>query len=153
MPDNGLQPREILLADGRLPSPPPEPQWVAPFLRVLRETANVRACADAAGIDRRTAYYRRDNDPDFRAAWDDCLEDACDVLEAKARERALAGLSDNLLMFLLKAHRPRVYRETTRPANKFEDMSDEELLDWLRAQFESPEGPADHPLSIRRVDP
>jgi hypothetical protein len=132
---------------------PHEPKWAAAFLTVLRETANVRASADAAGIDRRTAYYRRDNDPDFRAAWDDALEDACDVLEAKARERALAGQSDNLLMFLLKAHRPRVYRETTRPVNKYEDMSDEELIAWLRASIESPEGPADRPLSIRRVDP
>ena len=140
-----------MATNSQLPSPR-EPAWTATFLTVLRETANVRASADAAGIDRRTAYYRRDHDPDFRAAWDDALEDACDVLEAKARERALAGLSDNLLIFLLKAHRPRVYRETTRPTG-FEHLTDEELIAWLRASFESPEGPADRPLSIRRVDP
>jgi hypothetical protein len=136
MPDNGLQPQEIVLADGRLPSPAPEPSWVPKFLMMLRESANVRASAEAAGITRRAAYYLRERDPDFRARWDDCMEDACDVLEAKARERAMAGLSDNLLIFLLKAHRPRIYRETARPANKFEDMSDQELLDWLKASLE-----------------
>jgi hypothetical protein len=141
-----------MFTNGQLPSPR-EPAWVAAFLTVLRETANVRASADAAGITRRAAYYLRERDPDFRASWDDCMEDACDVLEAKARERALAGLSDNLLIFLLKAHRPRVYRESTRNANKFEDMSDEELIAWLKASFESPEVPTDHHISIQRVDP
>ena len=37
------------------------------------------------------------------------LEDAVDLLEEEARRRALAG-SDLLLIFLLKAHRPQMYR-------------------------------------------
>jgi hypothetical protein len=135
MPDNGLQPREIVLANGRLPSLPPEPAWTAPFLKTLAATANVRASAEAAGVDRRTCYYRRQQVDAFRDAWDEALEDACDLLELKARERALAGLSDNLLMFLLKAHRPRVYRETTRHGNKYENMSDEELIAEARRVF------------------
>jgi hypothetical protein len=37
-------------------------------------------------------------------------EDAVDVLEAVARQRAILG-SDTLLIFLLKGHRPEKYRE------------------------------------------
>jgi hypothetical protein len=45
--------------------------------------------------------------------WDEALEDACDILEAEAWKRA-RDKSDLLLIFLLKAHRPAKYRETTR---------------------------------------
>jgi hypothetical protein len=38
------------------------------------------------------------------------MQDACDILEGHARARAIAS-SDTLLIFLLKAHRPEVYRE------------------------------------------
>ena len=39
---------------------------------------------------------------------DRALEDSCDVLEAEARRRGMS-VSDRLLMFLLKAHRPEVF--------------------------------------------
>jgi hypothetical protein len=76
----------------------------------LRSTCNVRLSADSAGIDRDTAYKRRQHDPAFAAAWAQAEQDAIDLLEAEARRRALAG-SDGLLMFLLRAHRPALYRE------------------------------------------
>ncbi len=73
----------------------------------------MRAACQAAGIDRKTAYNWRDRDNEFRRAWEEALEDACDILEAEAWQRA-RGKSDLLLIFLLKAHRPSKYRETSR---------------------------------------
>jgi hypothetical protein len=83
------------------------------FLAALRNSGNVRAACHAAGISRPQAYGHRERVPAFAAAWDDALEDACDALEAMARQRAMA-ISDGLLMFLLRAHRPHVYRDTFR---------------------------------------
>jgi hypothetical protein len=114
----------------------PAPAWEAPFLKNLADTANVRAAAAAAGIDRRTAYYRREKVHAFRAAWDEALEDACDLLELKARERALKGESDTLLILLLKAHRPGVYRETIRTEHTGADGGPILIRDVDRAKAE-----------------
>lgn len=87
--------------------------WSARFLEVFRSTCNVRLSADAAGIDRDTAYRRRARDPRFAARWAQAEQDGIDVLEAEARRRALTT-SDTLLLFLLKTHRPEKYREFIR---------------------------------------
>ena len=47
---------------------------------------------------------------DFQAAWDETIEVAVERLEQGAVRRALDG-SDQLLMFLLRAHRPERYVE------------------------------------------
>jgi hypothetical protein len=86
-------------------------EWRPRFLTALRNSANIRAACQAAGIDRRTAYRNRDSAPEFAAQWDEALQDAIDALEQTAIKRAQAS-SDTLLIFLLKAHRPDKYRET-----------------------------------------
>jgi len=88
-------------------------EWWPRFLAALRNSGNVRAACQAAGIDRRTAYRNRHQYKGFARHWDEALEDACDVLAAEAWQRARSS-SDLLLIFLLKAHRPEIYRETTR---------------------------------------
>jgi hypothetical protein len=88
-------------------------EWRPAFLVALRNSGNVRAACQAAGISRPQAYGARERVPAFATAWDVALEDACDLLEAMARKRALEA-SDGLLMFLLRAHRPQVYRDTYR---------------------------------------
>lgn len=92
---------------------PSADEWRPAFLAALRNSGNVRASCQAAKISREAAYSARANAPEFAAEWDSALEDAIDVLEATARQRAQAS-SDTLLIFLLKAHRPEKYRETTR---------------------------------------
>lgn len=82
----------------------------ATFLEHLKTSPNVTAAAEAAGVTRQCAYKWRDANEDFAAAWEDALEASVDRLEAKAFERAEAGLSDRLAEILLKAHRPK-YRE------------------------------------------
>jgi hypothetical protein len=84
--------------------------WAGRFLEVFRSTCNVRLSADAAGIDRDTAYRRRQRDPAFARLWVQAEQDGLDVLEAECRRRSLSS-SDTLLMFLLRAHRPDRYRE------------------------------------------
>lgn len=83
------------------------------FIAALRSTGTVRAACEAAGITRRAAYVARARNPRFSAEWDSAIEEACDELEAIARQRA-KETSDTLLIFLLKAHRPEKYRETNR---------------------------------------
>jgi hypothetical protein len=90
---------------------PPARVWQPAFLAALANSANVRAACAAAGVDRHTAYRHRERNARFRAAWDQALEEACDLLVATAWQRALSGLSDTLLIFLLKSHQPAVYRE------------------------------------------
>lgn len=106
-------------------------QWEKKFLDALADTCNVSAAAKAAGIRRSTAYEFRKNNPDFAAKWDEALEKATDELEAEARTRALGfeepvfnsegeevgtvrRYSDTLMIFLLKAYRPKRFREPRR---------------------------------------
>ena len=102
--------------------------WKPLFLDTLRGTGNVRLAASNADVARQVAYRARDSSAKFRAAWDEALEEARELLEAEARRRAAIGVdepvfyqgqvvgqirkySDNLLMFLLKAHWPEKFRE------------------------------------------
>ena len=102
--------------------------WRPLFLETLRRTGNVRLAANNADVARQAAYQARDKSPKFRADWDEALEEARELLEAEARRRAAIGVeepvfykgqvvgqirkySDNLLMFLLKAHWPEKFRD------------------------------------------
>lgn len=80
------------------------------FTEHLVKGQTITAAAKAAGICRRTAYSWRESDKTFAEAWDDALEIGTEKLETEATRRALEG-SDTLLIFLLKARRPKVYRE------------------------------------------
>jgi len=49
----------------------------------------------------------------FAEKWEDALAASVDELETKAFQIALAG-DASLITFLLRCHRPEVYRETSR---------------------------------------
>lgn len=106
--------------------------WRPLFINALRNSGNVRAACQAAGIARSAAYLARERSPEFKAAWDEALEEAVDTLEAaawmrardgvkrvepimyqgqKVAEKVIAEYSDSLMSLLLKAHRPAKYRE------------------------------------------
>ena len=98
------------------------------FLAELAEGHTVKAATVLAKIGHTAVYERREKDPVFAQAWAEALEQGTQVLEEEARRRALVGVtepvfykgevcgevqkySDTLLIFMLKARRPEVYRE------------------------------------------
>jgi hypothetical protein len=82
--------------------------WMPVFLRALRNSANVRAACQAAGLTRAGAYKARGQSVRFSKAWDEALDDAIDTLEATAWQRARAG-SDFILWRLLASLRREKY--------------------------------------------
>ena len=100
------------------------------FLKALSDTGSVSAAVAVAGTSRTRVYELRKADSAFASAWEDAEEIAADRLEEEARRRAMEGTeeplvsagklvrddsgqpimvrrySDNLLLALMKAHRP-----------------------------------------------
>ena len=65
--------------------------WPVRFLEALALIPNVSAACDTAQVDRTTAYFKRRNDEDFAAAWEDALEQALDRAEREVARRGLTG--------------------------------------------------------------
>lgn len=82
--------------------------WRRVFLDAYRNSGNVRASCQAAGVGRTAVYTARLRDPKFAAAWDEAREEAIDTLEAAAWQRARES-SDYLLWRLLQANRRAMY--------------------------------------------
>ena len=95
---------------------------------IIATGGNVTAAARACAVSPQSAYEHRREDELFAAAWDAAVEEGIANLEEEAYRRAfhgtdkpvyqggkLAGLvreySDTLTIFLLKARRPKIYRE------------------------------------------
>lgn len=135
-------------ASTRKKKPTKRRAWKPAFLAAYALTGNVRAAAEAAQINRSTAYRGRDADAKFAQAWDEATEDAADRLEQEARRRAVLGtevpvyqggklvgtkreFSDTLLIFLLKGIRPEKYRERQHIEHEgrliLSHLSDDEL--------------------------
>lgn len=88
-------------------------RWQTRFLTSLRKVPCVKSACASANVSRQTAYRTRATDATFAEAWRDALDASVDELEARAFKLALEGDS-RLVEFMLKSHRPAVYRETTR---------------------------------------
>jgi hypothetical protein len=71
------------------------------------------SAARELGISWTTIRSKVDRDPDYAKRFDDANEASIQVLEDECRRRATNG-SDLLLIFLLKARRPNVYRDNVR---------------------------------------
>lgn len=98
------------------------------FFAALEETGNVSRACEVASLPRRTAYDLRARDSEFSRLWELAVERGTDALEDEAVRRALFGVdkpvyyggklvgtvreySDALLMFVLKARRPELFKE------------------------------------------
>jgi len=89
---------------------PRNPDWQTKFIQIFGMSMNVVLSAKGAGVDRTTIYRERQRNPDFAAAYEDARQEAIERLEAEAYKRA-QNVSDTLLIFLLKSHKPDIYRE------------------------------------------
>lgn len=98
------------------------------FLAAFAETCTVTHAAEAAGIDRRTHYDWLKADPEYADRFRQAEQSVADSLEAEAIRRARDGvdrdvyykgevvgterqLSDTLLIFLLKGHKPDKFKD------------------------------------------
>lgn len=106
------------------------PKRQSAFLAAIARTGNITIAAQAAHIDRRRHYEWLQNDPDgsYAAAFRAAEEEAVDLMEEAARQRAVDGweepvfykgdqvavirkYSDVLLIFKLKGARPEKYKD------------------------------------------
>lgn len=128
--------------------------WRDAFLAELAETCNITEACRVAKVARGTVYVHKKADPSFAAAWADAVEQGVEALELEARRRAMKGTSrpvfymgvecgqvqeysDTLMIFLLKAHRPKVYRDgaTGQPDDPVNHRHTVEYVnDWRQAQ-------------------
>jgi hypothetical protein len=72
------------------------------FLAAFRQTGNIRASTEAAGIDRRTYYHWTENDLVFAAAARQAKEEFGDLLEAKLSQMAMRQDNVTALIVALK---------------------------------------------------
>ena len=90
--------------------------WQSVFLSSFSQCGNITKSSGDAGVTRQAVFYAYKRHPDFRVLYDEAKEQSIERLEQVARNRATES-SDNLLIFLLKAAKPEVYREVVRNEN------------------------------------
>ena len=104
--------------------------WRGVFIERLKATGNITLAAAGAGVTRQNVYQTRSRNKTFRRQWDEALDEAVDLLDGEARRRATGfkkvvwhagkivgeenAYDSALLMFLLKAHRPNLYRDNVK---------------------------------------
>jgi len=123
------------------------------FLAAYSESGIIKLAAQAAGVDRSSHYDWKAQDAEYAEAFDLARQFAADALEDTARERAMTGKSDQMLMFLLRRLKPECYG-TGRDENAGEvkrrhtvdlsALSDEEL-ETLERIAQKTQIPADAP--------
>lgn len=106
----------------------PNKRKKALFVEKLAEYVSVVKTSKAVRISRPTLYKWRDDDPDFKLAWDEAAKVGIEKLQDEAIRRAMEGVdkpvyqggfkvgqireySDTLLIFLLKGMKPKMYRD------------------------------------------
>jgi hypothetical protein len=105
-------------------------KWMRTFILTLRRTCSVESACMNAGITLDTAYSRRKRDAEFARDWDYAAGIAAEGLQVAAFERA-KKYSDGLLIMLLQAHKPELYRDGYNPLRftqeQWDAMSGEEI--------------------------
>lgn len=91
----------------------PRRDWMPGWLAAYAECGTAKGACEVVGIARQTAYEARATHPEFAAEWDALENETTKLLEETAFERALKG-SDRLAEFMLRARRPKVYRDSLK---------------------------------------
>jgi transposase-like protein len=93
------------------------PEKKAKFLSVLAEGGSVTQAARAIGIACKNVYAWRNKDQQFKADWEDAVEQGTDCLKDEA-VRGTKDHSNTLLIFLLKGRRKERYAERQEHTGK-----------------------------------
>jgi hypothetical protein len=77
------------------------------FLTALTATGIVLRAARAAGVSRRTVYFWRQVDAEFREAWEQAQESAVDMAEDSLYQQAISQRNVVATIFYLKGNRSK----------------------------------------------
>ncbi|HYC94212.1 MAG TPA: hypothetical protein VEB39_00775 [Sphingomicrobium sp.] len=80
------------------------------FLHHLGRTGSVSYAAGRLGLARNTLYALRARDAAFATRWQDAVDRAAASREGARQPHSALQYDNRLLQFLLRAHRPDVYR-------------------------------------------
>ncbi len=92
--------------------------------------STVAQSANFAGVSERTIYNWRAQDPEFAQAWDQGRDQLVEGIEAQAFKLAMNG-DRQLLMFLLKSHKPELYGIKPRPAQPTPPGMDIDIIEGI----------------------
>lgn len=97
--------------------------WAKAFFEAFRLIGVVGPAAAHAGVSRWAVRKRCVRDAEFAERFNEAVEESTDRMEAVAIGRATQAKdpSDTLLIFMLKARRPTVYRDNYRIEHASED--------------------------------
>lgn len=125
-------------APAREASPRAPADWRERFIESLAVLGVVKYAAQAAGVDETHPYAVRAREPEFALAWENALKCAVAKIEDTAYSRAISGLSDTLIIFILKKRKPEIYADRIIVAGDAsnplkvvvgaEELTDEQLL-------------------------
>ena len=115
------------------------------FIEAFREDGTIYHAALSARVNRCTVYRWLERDKAFAQALEDSKEDVYDKAETSAYKRAMAGDSI-LLMFYLKAHRPKFRDRSTIDIQLLQNEIRERLasLQLLPESIDAIESSANH---------
>lgn len=121
-------------------------KWIPRFLEAFRNSGNIRASCQAAGVSRYAPLKHAQRHPEFREQMEEARQDAIDTLEAIAWQRA-KSTSDYLLWKLLQANRRQLYGDRATVEFEVSDavkelaakmgLTEDELEEAMRAVDEA----------------
>jgi hypothetical protein len=104
------------------------------FVNYLEESGNITTSAKLSKISKRTVYYYKENDEDFRLEWESAMERWSDKMEGEAfalinHQFVEKDYKSNpaLLIFLLKGAKPNKYQEHVQ-----QDTTAMKLIDEIK---------------------
>jgi hypothetical protein len=126
------------------------------FLDAFRRTGIISRACEQTAVNRANVYRWQEHDPEFLAAFRIAEVESTEMLEAEALSRAVDGVekvsangtpyidkSDTLLIFLLKARKPHVYRDRVDVAHSGQVAAGPAQVryvnDWRNADAEAAE--------------
>lgn len=84
------------------------------FLKFYEQCGLLEEAATSCGVNTATVLTWRNEDPEFKIAYDNTKDSFVTLLEDAAMKSALSGKQPLMLMFLLKANNPEKYDDKAR---------------------------------------